>query len=416
MLEDDFRLHWNRLAVEQPVTLLLSGGGDSVALFHLLLGADLEFDALHFQHDSPGDFSVRSAEFCRKLCHQHQVNLRLEEILGRGLMKNGDLSWEAACRHLRYEFVSHQDGVFLTAHTQDDQAETVVLKLLGGAGLSGLAGVRTNRGNVLRPLLPYSRMDLRHYLKDKGLAFLDDPTNIDGNDRARIRNTVLPILKEFNPGLGRTLARTAERLSGDDECLTDMMTDWLNSKTLDGGDHWKLEDVRDLHRSLQWRLLKRAWRVLGSPAFRPRGTLFEECLRIFESGSNESRVTFPGGWGVRILGDKVWVHPALSKWEYKGGELPPFLEVDVSYMDELRDQGLVLRTRQAGDRFKGRCVKKELAQKTGQPPWVRDQWPLLERRGEIVGIWGIYKGAEQKMFAGLRFFPHRLRGNVLPNR
>ncbi len=415
MLEDDFRGQWKRFSFSEPSTLLLSGGGDSVALFHLLRAVGADFQCLHFVHDSPGGFARRSEAFCRDLCQKYQTSLEVLPIAGHSLAERGDLSWEAACRQLRYSEVSHRSGLFLTAHTLDDQAETVVMRLLDGSGLGGLAGVRERRGNVLRPLLPFSRERLRRYLQGGGFEFLDDPTNLEGNDRARIRSQILPVLEQFCPQLKATVARTASRLADDEDYLQSQLQRWLTDNTLPGGDHWNLEAVQGLPGPLGWRFLKFLWKNLGESGYRPRGTLFEEALRLIEQGTNEGLVAFPGGWAVQILGSKLWVRPALPEWDWDFQKIAtlgkrPFLEVlDPSL---LTLPGQRVRCRRPGDRVRGRSLKKELAQKTAQPSWVRDYWPVLETEGEITGIWGIYSKGDDRWMQGLKFYPERLRAPV----
>ena len=415
MLEDDFRRHWKGFSVTGPLTLLLSGGGDSVALFHLLKAVGADFQCLHFVHDSVGGFAQKSKAFCRQLCDTHQIPLEVFPIAGHALASHGDLSWEAACRQLRYRVVTERSGVFLTAHTLDDQAETVVMRLLDGSGLGGLAGVRENRGNVLRPLLPFSRESLRRYLESGGFEFLDDPTNLEGNDRARIRSHIIPTLERFCPQLKVTVARTASRLAEDEDYLQSQLQRWLSANTLSGGDHWAVEAVQALPGPLSWRFLKFLWRCVGESEYRPRGTLFDEALRLIGKGTNEGLVSFPGGWAVQILGSKLWVRPPLPSWDWDFQKTAPlgerpFLEVlDASLLSL---PGQCVRCRRPGDRIGGRSLKKVLAQKTSHPSWVRDYWPVLESEGEITGIWGIYSEGDDRWMDGLKFHPDRLRVRV----
>jgi tRNA(Ile)-lysidine synthase len=408
------------------MTLLLSGGGDSVALFHLLRLHRIEFSVLHFQHDGDLGFARESRDFCRKLCAEQQVPFEVLPVAGRELAESGDLSWEAACRKLRYEQIQRRAGTFLTGHTMDDQAETVIMRLLDGSGLAGLAGIKEKRGDgVLRPLLRFRREQLRQFLKDREWDWLDDPSNEDGNDRAKIRTQILPYLSQDRPHLAATLARTARRLGQDEAYLQECVTRWMRKTTSQEGDSWPHQQVKELSRALQVRFLKRVWASFGPGRHRPRATLFEECFRIIERGTNNAWVDFPGGWSVGILGDRIWAKPKLpdSSWE-----ISPFqAETHAAEFLELsRDSGSgwigwnvphgsVLRGRRPGDRYGGKCLKKILAN-TGQPPWVRDRWPLLVRDQRVLAVWGL--GAEasvtERPTLWLQFLPSMLRGSVWP--
>jgi tRNA(Ile)-lysidine synthase len=135
------------------------------------------------------------------------------------------LSIEEAARRARYEFLERAADEraadrIAVAHTLDDQAETVLLKLIRGAGLTGLGGISPRRGRLVRPLLEVSKRDLVAYLTDQGAAWVEDETNVDlTNPRNRIRHRVLPELERCYPGAARTLARTADVARVDATCL-----------------------------------------------------------------------------------------------------------------------------------------------------------------------------------------------------
>lgn len=429
-LDDCFRSIWSGVNAEPPVTLSLSGGGDSVALFHLLLAAEVRFSALHFVHDGSEEFALSGEAFCRRLCTQFGVKLETFEIAGRPLARSGDLSLQAAWRRLRYDALAERPGTVLTAHTLDDQAETVVMRLLGGSALSGLAGIRADRGDgVVRPLLSFSRAQLRDYLRGKKLEWLDDPSNLSGSERAEIRHTIMPFLLEQRPHLESTLARTARVLAQDDDYLERCTRQWMTEAVLVGGDAWWLEEIQKAHPALQARFCRVLWQEMTQRAHRPRASLFEEVLRIVKRGTNEAEVLFPGGWAVQILGPRLWVRPALApegwqvSWDvgrgkFVGGALCPGIEVAQERFGRAEGwalpDGAVLRGRRPDDRFQGRCLKKLLAA-TGQPPWVRQRWPVLEVNGEVLAVWGLGTVDEVKKDPKIwiEFDPERLRAKVV---
>lgn len=134
------------------------------------------------------------------------------------------LSIEEAGREARYRFlheVAGDDGLVATAHTLDDSAETVLVNLLRGSGLSGVTGIPPRRGRVVRPLLHARRAELRTLLDEGGLAYRDDPSNHDpAYLRNRIRADVLPLLEELRPGTVERIARYS-RLAADDDAFLD---------------------------------------------------------------------------------------------------------------------------------------------------------------------------------------------------
>lgn len=405
------RFHQTWAQRKEPVTLLLSGGGDSTALLCLLLDIGQPFHCLHFRHNRHGlatSFAIESEQFCRHLCHQHDLKLHIIDINPDALMLKGDLSWEAAARRLRYDALKESSpGIFLTAHTADDQAETVLMRLFDGSGLSGLAGIRAQRRDgILRPVLTFRRIELRHYLADLGQSFVEDPTNQDGNDRARLRNQVLVNLEIFAPHLVSTLCRTAQRLAQDEEALTKLAQDWLDSYGQE--DHWDLSALQKLMQALRLRVIRQIWRKTAGPAHRPLAGLFDECERLIMQGGDNRHVLLAQGHALRRTGQRLWLVPPLSDKHWSialphalqalnrspGWRLLPQAPQDCRFAIPLpAGAGLPgssysLRSRRPGDRFQGRDLKKLLAA-LDQPPWVRARWPLLLKDQHIIAIPGL---------------------------
>lgn len=205
-----------RLTVLAPgartLLLAVSGGGDSVALLRLLLGSDYRVNVAHVDHAlRPG--SAADAAFVAALCEAHAlpfVSARLE--VARVAQARG-WNLEDAARRLRYDFLTRTakqlgaDAV-VTAHTQDDQAETVLLQLLRGAAQP--RGIPLRRGRVVRPLLTASRRQLRDYLAALGQSYREDATNADTRRaRAWLRHEILPRLEARYPHAKAALARFA---------------------------------------------------------------------------------------------------------------------------------------------------------------------------------------------------------------
>ena len=210
------------------VVVALSGGGDSVALAGLMceLSAKASWSVagfLHINHQLRAA-AKKDAEFCRKLSDKLNVPFLIEKVDVVAMSRNLGISLEQAGHRLRYEIFSriceHQVAdCVVTGHTRDDLAETVLLRLIRGAGPRGLAGIRPRNGFVVRPLLDITRKELRRYLKARGLPHREDETNEDTVvTRNRIRHSLIPFLrKNFSEGIIDVLAREASIARADDE-------------------------------------------------------------------------------------------------------------------------------------------------------------------------------------------------------
>jgi tRNA(Ile)-lysidine synthase len=199
----------------------LSGGADSVALTDALAALrrrrGFRLVAAHLDHGlRPG--SADDAESCAELCRRLDVPFRRGEadVRARAARERGGL--EQAARRERYAFLRdvrerEQAAAIAVAHTRDDQAETLLLRLTRGTGLRGLAGMRPRRGPWIRPLLGVTRAQVAEFLRDRRLRARRDPTNDDLRwSRNLVRHRVLPALARLNPRAGEALAGAAARL------------------------------------------------------------------------------------------------------------------------------------------------------------------------------------------------------------
>ena len=213
----------------------LSGGSDSVALTLLLLELAKYGDfslagVAHLNHQLRSS-ATRDEEFCHDFAERHALRIVVERIDVQRYAVTHRLSVEEAARRVRYEFLERTArdlgaGHVAVGHTQDDQAETFLLKLMRGAGLTGLAGIYPRRGMVIRPLLDTPRADLRAYLRDRGERWVEDETNEDlGNPRNRIRHQVLPDLDRAAAGATRPAIARAAGLIRDDGVWLDEVAD-----------------------------------------------------------------------------------------------------------------------------------------------------------------------------------------------
>jgi tRNA(Ile)-lysidine synthase len=209
------------------VAVAVSGGSDSVALMHLLLeiGPVAGFDVagiVHVNHGLRAEASDADEAFCRGLAAAAARPIHVSRVDAAGHAREMRRSVEVAARALRYrafEAAAERLGATLvaTGHTEDDQAETVLLRLLRGAGTRGLAGILARRGRFIRPLLECRRAELAAYLAERGATFREDASNADvAIPRNRVRHELMPVIERLSPRGVRALARCAF-LAAEDE-------------------------------------------------------------------------------------------------------------------------------------------------------------------------------------------------------
>ncbi len=226
-----------------PVLVMVSGGGDSIALLHLLAERALgdlpqlgDLAVLHVEHGLRGPESEADAAFVEAECSQLGIDCRVVRYDVAGYAEEAGLNLEDAGRRVRYRFaeeeldarcaahgVSPELGRIATAHTRDDRTETFLMRLASGSGAKGLSAIPYVRGRVVRPLLDVGRAELRDWLRARGLSWREDASNADlDRVRARVRAELAPRFRALNPAFDETLARTLDILAEEDSLLSAM--------------------------------------------------------------------------------------------------------------------------------------------------------------------------------------------------
>ncbi len=249
---------------DTAVTAALSGGADSVCLLHCLLQCKdafgLTLSAIHVQHHLRGEESLRDEQFCRELCESWGVPLTVVQVR----VQREGRSLEEAAREARYAaFAEHAVGYVATAHTASDNFETMLFRLVRGTGLKGLAGIPAVRERYLRPLLQVSRSEVEVCLRENGIGYVTDSTNLtDDYARNYLRHQVIPLLQAQNPALERTVADTAELLGTEEDFLAQAAEEaYAQAQQPDGS----LRGLRMLHPALQRRCIRRFLAENGLP-------------------------------------------------------------------------------------------------------------------------------------------------------
>jgi len=388
-----------------PLCVAFSGGPDSTALLHALAGMPEArkrgLRALHVDHamnPQSGAWSAHCQRFCESVDVPCEV-IRVQVPLDKGL------GLEAAARHARYEAFesSLQPGEYLLlAHHRDDQAETVLMKLLRGAGPDSLGGMRTlrpfARGQLWRPLLALSRRQLRDYLDARQLPSIDDPSNGDTRfARNHLRHDILPRLERLWPQAVDSIVHSAalSRAAADAlqqhwlaafDTMHDAATHTIDAST------WLA-----LHPALREPLLDHWLHGLGLPA--PTTAQRQQIEHQCGARAGQQPCVQWRGAELHIWRGRLWAQspPRIvdSSWQATWhGELLALPDGGTLSLVDTKvrlAQPIQVRLRQGGERIKpaGDIYTRELRdlfQQAMIPPWRRFGVPLLYVGTEIVGV------------------------------
>jgi len=402
------------------LVLGLSGGVDSVVLLHVLVGLRVrhgfELAALHVHHGLSPHADVW-ARFCAGLCGRWQLPL---EVVRRRVPRDSGLGLEAAARAARYHAYAEADadGIVL-AHHGDDQAETLLLNLLRGAGVHGAAAMPECRPlrreqdsppagtRLLRPLLGVSRADIEAYARHHGLAWIEDESNHDPTfSRNFLRSEVMPRLHSRFPQVQANLSRAAAHFAEAAELLADLAELDLGGGRPDGA--LSLTLLADLG-DARGRNLLRHWLLRCGATLPDARHLGEIRRQLLGSGADAQPVMSLQGEGrpltlrrfrglAHVVSEKDT--PAELLWggerelPWAGGRLL-FDRGEGGIRADRLDQGPCrLRPRQGGERFqpdarRPRRSLKKLLQESILPPWQRHAIPCLWCGDELVWVAGL---------------------------
>jgi tRNA(Ile)-lysidine synthase len=291
----------------ERVVVALSGGADSVALLDVMVslarGGSFAVVAAHLDHALRAQ-SVEDAAFCRDLCARLGVPLRQARADVRARLRADGGGLEEAARRERHAFLravreAEGAGWIALAHTSDDQAETVLLRMVRGAGTLGLSAMRPVAGDLLRPMLGRSRRDVLDHLAARSLAWREDPSNADlALARNRVRHELIPYLeRHFNPAVRDALARSAAVLAEESDVLATVAADPRRAHGRPDGDGYVLpvDALREAPRAVGRLAVRRAVESAGGR----RGLGLGHVDAILDLAATQApsgrRVELPGG-------------------------------------------------------------------------------------------------------------------------
>ncbi|HSJ27488.1 MAG TPA: tRNA lysidine(34) synthetase TilS [Acidimicrobiia bacterium] len=379
-----------------PVTVALSGGADSAALLWLLVDRGVDVEAVHVFHGLPASSLMSTA--AGQVAAACGVRMRMVVVEPGG---TGEHHLREA--RLRALLDASDPRPVLLAHTGDDQAETVLMRVLRGSGPAGIGGIKVSRGRVWHPMLEITRDEARELAVAAGLPFRDDPANADpGVLRNRLRHDVLPVVEA---ALGRSprdaltrLAATADEESG----VLERLADHVRLEVADGSVRLPLGAVRAVDPAIARRVVRRAVMAVTGSGYPPDRSAIARILQVVWGEVNAAEV----GGGVRVV--RHGPHLLLSRAGETPEVPPPAPLEDGAWSDwrfvvtviegptvaPLSPRRLVapigpdrweVRAHAEGDRVTGRRVSAALAE-AGVPARDRAGWPVVCADGEPVWI------------------------------
>jgi tRNA(Ile)-lysidine synthase len=395
-----------------------SGGLDSTVLLHRLWKEGLPVRALHVNHHlQPA--ANRWVELCKETCAQLGVPIYVLDVK---IDPNDPAGPEGAARAARYDaFTSlmKPGDCLATAHHQDDQAETVLLRLLRGSGVAGLAAMRAvapfQGGTLWRPLLRQTRGALREYAERNRLSWIEDPHNQDPRyARSFLRHEIFPRFTQRWPQAIELLARTAEHCADAVELLDQLAAADLRKAAAPGkGAALSVQRLLALPRARRNNVLRYRAAAGGFelPPFDALARLEREVLRARPDGAPKL------AWGeteLRRFRDRLYLMRALPpapeglmlEWDGRRDlALPPGCGVLVAVRPARAELPLRVVFARGGERLKPAGARftrtlRNLFQEEAVPPWIRERLPLVELDGELAAVADRYETAALKRLRG----------------
>lgn len=402
------------------VVVGVSGGADSMALLHCLShwpSEGLSVVAVHIHHGLRGRNADRDADFVYRYCDQHHIPFVLCRVDAAAYAAQHHCSVEDAGRRLRYarfeEVRREWDAdCVLTAHTADDQAETVLMRIIRGSGVDGLSGIPAARDAIRRPLLDCTRKEVEDYCAQNGVPYVVDETNTDtAFTRNRIRHELLPLLRRINPSTAKALMRLSRHAAEDSFYLRSVACDALRAAQREG--YWDAAILRQQPVPVRRRIWSLMMTEASVSSYDEKHILAAE--QVLDSGCGS--VHLPNDTRLTVRQGRVYIEKRSSAcasvssvcltslpWVGTFGSISFSLNLHTAEnvhnllantaidYDKIQG-GLYIRCRQEGDYIHpaGRTVGKSLKKAMNEwriPAHLRDAYPVLCDESGIVLVPG----------------------------
>lgn len=429
------------------ILVALSGGPDSVCLLNLLIELkdelEIEIGAAHLNHMLRGEDALGDEAYVREICEKNHIPCYVKQVDINKYAKENKLSSEMAGRDARYNFFdeiisSHGFNKIATAHNANDQAETILFRLMRGTGLEGLGGIKVSRDNkIIRPILCLSRDEVEAYIKEKNLNPRIDKTNFEKiYNRNKIRLDMLPYIKEhFNNDIVQTLNRMSILLQKDNDYLEKVSSEYYNKYCSITDDCFVIKhDAFDEDEAIISRVIRNALVECSKSSYDFEMKHINEVMHLAKKNSGK-RVDLPNKiYAENIYGD-IYIKKRVKKERIDikseiiidkhelDGKVVQFndykLEFSIisnsdekvlfnkekfkKYFDLDRiENSIVIRKRRDGDKIvplgmKGSKKLKDIFINEKVPKEKRDYIPIVEFDGNIAWVTGVKVSEEYKV-------------------
>jgi tRNA(Ile)-lysidine synthase len=413
------------------ILVALSGGADSVCLLYVLneISKDynLHLEAAHINHKIRGVESDNDQKFVEDLCKKLNIKLHiLEKDVLRYSKKNGK-SIEDAGREVRYSFfktIARDETKIATAHTKDDNAETVLINILKGNMPLGIPNIRDN---IIRPLIEVAKKDIYSYLKENKIAFRVDKTNFSSDYfRNKVRLELIPKIKqEFNTNFINTIYNTTDILQKENDFLEALVLDFINkhSNIVDNKIKIPILELEKLDIAILRRLIRKLFYIISNENTSISFLNIRDVIELINKAATGKKVELPKKIVAQIEYDSFIIkknkeiknsgylyHLNLinNKVYIKECNLTLILsenpiDIKYKYLYKVKSSSLTIRNKKAGDRIyldriNGHKKLSDIFINKKIPLEMRNSIPLVLEDDNIVIITGIDKNTDGNLY------------------
>ena len=406
----------------ENIVIGFSGGPDSVLLLYALNELRKEYGynllAVHINHQLRGEEAVKDEEFSKDFSNSLGVKCISFHMDVNGYAKEHKISVEDAGRRIRYEKfheVLEEEfgkGVIAVGHHKNDDAETILINLIRGAGGAGLSGISSKSNNIVRPLIDITKGEILEFLKENKIPYVEDKTNFE-NDylRNKIRNVIIPYIEnEINENFIDSLTRSSKIIESNEDFLEDYVSN-LNLISHERN-YYKLncKDFEKHHIAIQRKLILKAYESIKGDRKDISFTNVESIRKIILQNSGEFYINnfllyMAYGYLYLINKDEKKQEDFIIREKGKYNFRDFIIKVDIVenknikaqrkeaiFPKEFLEEGIVVRNRKPGDKIKLKNFTKKVKDifiDSKVPKHLRDEIPILQYKDDIIWITGL---------------------------